>query len=232
MLRLSAKIRKESGRKTEILKRKGVIPAILYGPKIKPVRLEIDLKEFEKIYREAGESSMMQLKVANGKSKTEEFLILIKETAKHPLTGKFIHVDFYQPSLEKEITAKISIILQGESPAVKDLGGTLIKNISEVEIKALPQNLPHELKANIAELKTFEDKLLIKNLETPENVKILKSPEEIVAWVSQAEKVEEELEKPLEEKVEEIEKVEKPKKEVVAEDTGEKTESKPETKPK
>ena len=94
------------------------------------------------------------------------------------------------------------------------MGGTLVKSISEVEIKALPQNLPHEIKVEISSLKTFEDEILVKDLKVPEGVKILRKPEEIIASVLPPEKVEEELEKPVEEKVEEVEKVgEKEKKE-------------------
>ena len=95
---------------------------------------------------------------------------------------------------------------------MKNLGGTLVKNISEIEVKALPQHLPKEIKINVEELKTFEDKVLIKDLQLPEGVKILRSPEEIIAHVAPPEKVEEELQKPIEEKVEEVEKVEKEKK--------------------
>ncbi|GAI38315.1 unnamed protein product, partial [marine sediment metagenome] len=102
----------------------------------------------------------------------------------------------------------VPIVFEGEAPAVKELDGTLVKEIQEVEIKALPQNLPHEIKVSIENLKTFEDEILIKDLKLPEGVKIQKEPNEIVAVVTSPEKVEEELEKPIEEKVEEVEEVE------------------------
>ncbi len=204
MLSLSAKIRKELGKKVKALRKKGILPAILYGPKIKNLPLEIDLKEFEKVYKEARESSLISLSV---KGKKEKYLVLIHGVAKDPLTGKLIHVDFYQPRLEEEVEVTIPIIFEGESRAVKDLGGTLVKNISELEVKALPQKLPHEIRVNIEKLKTFEDNILIKDLKLPEGVKILRAPEEILAFVAPLEKVEEELVKPIEEKVEEVEKV-------------------------
>lgn len=101
------------------------------------------------------------------------------------------------------------IVFEGEALAVKELGGTLVKEISEVTVKALPQNLPHEIKVGVENLKTFEDEILIKDLKIPKDVKIQKELDEIVAIVTPPEKVEEELGKPIEEKVEEVEKVEK-----------------------
>ena len=208
MLTLSAKIRKDFGKKTKTLRKKGILPGILYGPKIKALPLEIDLKEFEEVYKEAGESSLVSLEADKKK-----FLVLIHDLKRDPLTEKPIHVDFYQPRLEEEIEARVPIIFEGEAPAVKDLGGTLVKNISEVEVKALPQKLPKEIKVKIDNLKTFEDNILIKDLKLPEGVKIQKEAEEIVALVSPPEKIEEELVKPIEEKVEEVEKVEEKKEE-------------------
>jgi len=208
MLVLSAKIRKEVGKKAKNLRKKGILPVVLYGPKIKNLSLEVNLREFEKIYQEVRESSLISLIV-----KPTKFLVLIHEVRLDPLTGKPIHVDFYQPRLEEEVEVSILLVFEGEALAVKDLGGTLVKNISEVEIKAKPQNLPHEIKVNIAKLRTFEDNVLIKDLPVPKEVKILKGPEEIVAQVTPPEKVEEELEKPIEEKVEEVEKVEEKKEE-------------------
>jgi len=210
MFNLKAKIRKDLGKKTKALRKNGVLPAIFYGPKMtsgrgkKALPLEINLKEFEKIYQQAGESTLISLEVEDQKT-----LVLIHEVQRDPITSKPIHVDFYQPILEKEITAKVPLVFEGLSPAVKDLGGTLVKDISEVEVRALPQNLPKEIKVMVESLKTFEDNIKISDLKTPEGVKILKKPEEIVASVSPLEKVEEELVKPIEEKVEEVEKVEK-----------------------
>ena len=203
MLTLSAKIRKELGKKVKKIREKGIIPAILYGPKIKNIPLEVDLKEFEKVYQGAGESSLIQILVGQKK-----FLVLIHALEIDAISQKPIHIDFYQPKLDEEITATVPLVFEGQAPAVKDLGGTLVRNIHELEVKALPQNLPHEIKVDISKLKTFEDNILVKDLIIPKEVKILKTPQETIAFVSEPEKIEEELEKPIEEKVEEVEKVE------------------------
>lgn len=214
MIILKAKIRKEVGRKVKNLRKKGVLPAVLYGPKIKNQPLEINLKEFEKIYKEAGENTLVSLELQDAK---EKYLVLIHNPVNDSLTGSYIHVDLYQPSLEDKIEADIPVVLTGESLAVKDLGGTLIKNISEIKIKALPQSLPKEIVIDISSLKTFEDHILVKDLKFAESVEILRGVEEIVVSVAQPQKVEEELSKPIEEKVEEVKVVEKEKKEEVEE---------------
>lgn len=208
MLTLSAKIRKDLGKKVKKLREKGILPAVLYGPKTETASLEINEKEFEKVFQGAGESSLISLEVDKKK-----FLVLIHAIEIDVLSKKPIHVDFYQPRLDEEITAVVPLVFEGESLAIKESGGTLIKNIHEIEVKALPQNLPHEIRVNIDKLKTFEDNILIKDLVVAKEIKILKGPEEIVALVSQKQKVEEELKKPVEEKVEEVEKVEEKKKE-------------------
>ena len=207
MLTLSAKIRRELGKKVKNLRKEGKIPAILYGPGIKNLPLEIEAKEFEKALKEAGESSLIKLEVRGQKSGVKEFTVLIHEIERDPLTLKPIHIDFYQPKLKEEVEALVPLIFEGESKAVKELGGTLVKNISEVKVKALPLNLPKEIKVSIEKLRTFEDEIFVSDLKLPEGVKILKGLREIVAFTAPPEKVEEELEKPIEEKVEEVEKV-------------------------
>jgi len=200
MLILKVKIRKELGKKVKNLRRQGVLPAVLYGPKIRNISLAINSKKFDKVYKTAGESSLISLEIEDKK-----FPVLIHEVIKDPLTDEPIHVDFYQPILTERIEAAVPLVFEGISLAVKDLGGTLVKEIQEITVKALPQNLPHEIKVNIEKLKTFEDEILIKDLQTPKGVELQREPDEIVAVVTSPEKVEEELEKPIEEKVEEVE---------------------------
>jgi len=224
---LSARVREVLGKKVKILRKKDILPAVLYGPKLKSLALQVDLKELEKVYKEAGESSLISLKVNDKK-----LLVLIHEIQRDPMTDKFLHVDFYQAPLKEKVEAAVSLVFEGISQAVKELGGTLVKNIVEVEVKALPQNLPHEIVVNIEGLKTFEDDILIKDLKVSKAVEILKEPKEIVASVNPPEAVEEELEKPIEEKVEEVEKVEKKEKEETEETEEEETKEPKEEKEK
>ncbi|MBI2049882.1 MAG: 50S ribosomal protein L25 [Candidatus Staskawiczbacteria bacterium] len=211
MISLSAKIRKDFGRQTKSIRKAGQIPAVVYGPGVKNLSLEINYKDFQKVFKQAGESSLVDLNVES-EGKDKKRLVLIHEAKKDPVSDQFIHVDFLQPSLKEEVEATVPLVFLGVAPAEKDLSGTLVKNITEVQVKALPQNLPHEIQVSLEGLKTFGDHISIKDLVLPKNIKVLKKPEEIVVSVAQQQKVEEELEKPIEEDVESVEKVVKEKK--------------------
>lgn len=230
MIKLLAKIRKESGRRTNVLKNSGRIPAVVYGHKIKNVSLDVDYKEFEKTYRKAGVNSLIELDV-NGEK--EKKIVLIHDYQKDAVSDKFIHVDFFETSAKEEVEVKVPLIFEGVPLAVKDLGGTLVKNMSELQVKALPQNLPHEIKVLIDNLNKFGDHILVKDLVLPKDVKISAKPDEIVVSVVEPAKVEEELAKEIEEKVDEVEKVEKKEKkgDVVEETPEEKKPSSPKGNP-
>jgi len=215
MLTFTAKIRTEQGRETQELRQSGLIPVVLYGPGIENKNLSVDAKEFVKLFRQAGKSSLVSLNIEGAKDK---YMILVNDIDTDPVSGNIIHADLYQPDLTKEIEAEVPIIFEGESSAVKDLGGTLVKNISDITVKALPADLPRELRVDISKLKTFDDVILVKDLPVGEKVQLLKNPDEIVALAAPVQKVEEELEKPIEEKVEDVAKVEKEKKDVVTEE--------------
>ena len=172
--------------------------------------VDVDAKEFQKVLSKAGESSIIELTV-EGEKETRP--VLVHDIQRDSVSDSFVHIDFFQTSLKEEVQINVPLVFEGTSLAVKDLGGTLVKNMSEIEIKAFPQNLPHEIKVFIDSLNTFEDRILVKDLAVPQNVKIVAKPEEIVVSVVAPENVEEELAKEITENVEDVEKIEKEKKE-------------------
>lgn len=212
MITLKAKIRKDTGKKVKKLRENGILPGILYGSKMEPQNLEINLKDFKTAYRQAGKSSLVSLETGEKK-----YLVLIHQLQTNSITLDPVHVDFFQPSLKEEIVAKVPLVFEGEAPAAKELGGTFVRNLSEIEVKALPQNLPHEIRVDISTILTFENSILIKDLKLQEGIKILQGQNDIVAFVASPEKVEEELQKPIKEEIDEVKKVEKPKREEAVE---------------
>lgn len=201
-MELKAQVRDTLGRKLKSLREKGILPAVVYGPGHKPISIQVDYEEFRKVFEIGGESTLIKLKLGDQIKN-----VLIHEISTDPISDKFIHVDFYQVRMDKVITAEVPLVFEGEAPAVKSLDGVLLKNITEVEVEALPKDLPREIKIDISFLDNFDKHIRIKDLDLPQGVKILAEPEEMVASVIPP-RTEEELkaleEKP-EEKVEEVE---------------------------
>ena len=156
------------------------MPAVLYGPKEKSISLSLVLKDFKKVWEKAGESSVIEL-LMDGKKKN----ILIHEVALDPVSDEPIHADFYAVQMDKVIQATVPIVFSGESEAVKNLGGVLVKVMHELEIEALPMDLPHEINIDISKLKQIHDRILIKDINFPEKVKPLQSLNEVVAIVEE-----------------------------------------------
>ena len=204
---LSAQSRTELGSRVKKIRKEGLIPAVVYGQKTKNFALSLDSKEFKKIFKEAGENSLINLKISDQK---KDLPVLIHAVQKNPLNEEVIHVDFYRPNLEQAVKAFIPLKIIGESLAVKNLGGTLVKKVSEIEVKALPMHLPSEIIVDISSLKNLGNEIFVKELSLPEEVEVLKGPDEVVVFVAAPSRVEEELEKPIEEKIEEVEGVVKP----------------------
>ncbi len=193
-----------------VLRREGKLPAVLYGRGIKNQNLTVSQKDFQKIYKEAGSSSLISL-IINSEPPRR---VLIHEVQADPLSGKFIHTDFYQVKMTEKIKAEVPLVFVGTSKAVKEKGGVLVKNIVALEVEALPQDLPHELTVDISSLETFEDAVKIADLKLPKGVEVLAGKEDIIATVSPPRSEEElkALEEEVVEKVEEVA-VEKEKKE-------------------
>jgi large subunit ribosomal protein L25 len=223
MLEIKALPRQELGRKTNKQRKAGQIPAVIYGHGIKSEPLYVGAKEFSKVYSEAGESALITVEIDNKKRN-----VLIHDVAKDVLDGGILHVDFYQVRMDEKIKTKVPLVFIGESLAVKAEAGVLVKNMQEVEIEALPKDLPHHLDVDIGALQTFEDRIFIKDLNIFGSIKVLSGSDEIVASVIPPRSEEElaALEEKVEEKVEEVKVVGEEKKAAEAEAAEQKPEEK------
>ena len=181
----------------------GGIPAVLYGHKIKNANLALDAKEFGLVYKTAGESSVLKLEVEGEKSPRN---VLIHDTALDPVQGSVAHVDLYEVRMDEKIRTGIHLAFEGESAAVKSEGGGLVKNIYEIEVEALPADLPHEIKVDISKLVTFQDAITLADLPISSKVKVFGDPKEIIAKVAPP-RTQEELEALKEEVVAKVEDV-------------------------
>lgn len=186
---LSVEERKERGKQLARLRSAGKLPAVMYGPKESSMPITLDRNQFEKLFKEAGESSVITLE---GVGEPKE--VLVHDVSFDPRRGGIIHVDFYAVEAGKEITVNVPLEFVGEAPAVK-LGGTLTKVLHEVEITAKPANLPQHLTVDVGSLDDFEKRITVKDLIMPKGAKIENDPEDVVVLVQA---VEEEKEAPVE----------------------------------
>ncbi len=201
-IELKAEIREEFGKKLKALREKGFIPAIVYGPGHKSIAIRINMKDFKRVFKEAGESTLIRLKIGDQVKN-----VLIHDIAMDVVNDIPLHVDFYQVALNKMLKTKVPLVFEGEAPAVKTLDGVLVKNLTEVEIEALPKDLPREIKVDISGIDSFDKHIRVKDLNLPPGVKILEEKEEVVVTVipPRTEAELKALEEKPEEKVEEIE---------------------------
>ncbi|MFA6485922.1 MAG: 50S ribosomal protein L25 [Candidatus Magasanikbacteria bacterium] len=161
----------------------GLIPAVVYGAGSTTESLSVSYKDFAKLYKEASESTLVDLMV-DGQPTGK---ILVHEVQFNPINDQFIHVDFRRIDMNKPITATVVVKFTGEAPVVKAMGGTLVHNINEIHVKCLPKDLPEQIIVDVSVLKTFEDMIKVKNLAIPAGVEVLSPPlENVVAKVQRA----------------------------------------------
>jgi len=157
----------------------GNIPGVFYGPKAESTPISIKAVEFMKAWRVAGESTIVTLTGVG-----EEHDALIHDIAVNPVTDKVEHVDFYVIEKGKKVSVAVPLEFTGESPAVKNLGGILIKVIHELEIEALPKDLPHGIEVDISSLVDFNAQIKVQDIKMPAGVEAKVDAEEVVALVS------------------------------------------------
>lgn len=216
---LAANKRDILGKANARLRRQGSIPAVLYGHGIPPLALAVPERDFARAYRTAGESTLVELHVDDAKP----VKVLIHETQEHPVSGKTVHVDFYQVRMDERITAEVALRFVGDAPAVKELGGVLVKNFDHLKVSCLPGDLVPEIVVESASLVTFDDVIRIRDLALPKTLEVLEKEDSVVATVIPPRSEEElkALEEKPEEDVEAIAKIEKKPKEEEGEETTE-----------
>jgi large subunit ribosomal protein L25 len=187
---ISAQKRDIFGKKLESLRAQGQMPAVFYGPKEEATPVLLSVKEFKKAWREAGESTVLTL-TGIGEDKD----VLIHEVSLDPVSGEPRHADFYAIERGKAVQVAVPLEFVGEAPAVKNLGGILVKVMHEMEIEAMPKDLPHQIEIDVSGLSEIDAQIHLSDVKLPAGVTSLADPEEVVALVSAAT---EEPEEPVE----------------------------------
>lgn len=162
----------------DALRERGFIPAVYYGPKEESTPISIPLKQFEHVFRDAGETTIVKLSGVNGEKDT-----LIRDVQFHPVTDVAMHADFYVLEAGKKVTINVPLEFTGEAPAEK-AGHIVVKALHEIEIEVTPVELPHHLEVDISKLENVGDHILVKDIVVPKSAELKTGAEEIVVSVT------------------------------------------------
>ncbi len=165
--------------KPKKLRQQSLVPGVIYGHGTENRSVMADYNAFAKAFRAAGESTLMDLQLEGGGT----IKALVKDWQVDPLTNRFIHVDFYQVNLKEKLKAEIVLNFVGESPAVKEQGGSLVKTLDHVRVECLPTDLVHAIDVDVTVLKAFGDMIVVRDLKVPSGIEILEQPDATVAKV-------------------------------------------------
>jgi len=180
-------VRETLGKSVQTLRRDGLVPAELYGRGIANIHLTVNAREFAKVIKSHGESQIFELAIDK-----EIRPVMVHDVQHDYLTSEIVHVDFYAVRMDERIRAKVSVLFTGESPAVKNLGGFLNKTLTEIEIESLPADIPASFSVSLEGLTELTQSVYVKDIVVPPRVKMLVSPETVVATVTPP-RVEEEV---------------------------------------
>lgn len=189
---LKAEVRKEVGRKVKKLRKEGILPANVYGKKIKSLAIQVNLKNFDGVYKKIGETGLLNLVVEGGREKKEEKPVLVSNVQKDPVSDLPIHVDFHQVDLKEKVEADVPVELTGESPVERQGIGTVVQYIDEVAVEALPTDLPDKFIIDTSLLIEVDQAFYVKDLKVDKaRVDVKVDADTILVKVEPPQKVEE-----------------------------------------
>jgi large subunit ribosomal protein L25 len=180
-LDLTLDAREAHGKANKRLRREGLVPGVVYGKGQDSTPVQVDAKTFETLYRAAGKTSVVKFRLPGASRATSGF---IKSVQRNPLTGRAIHVDYFLVNLKEEMEVDVPLVVTGEAPAVTELGGTLLQNLSTLRVRALPNDIPHEVEVNVSTLVSMDLAIHVSDLSLNRDlVTVVADPDTLVATV-------------------------------------------------
>ena len=176
---LTVEYRDVNGKKVSTLRNEGITPVHMYGPGIDPRSLQCDTALVDKIVSEAGGNIPVTINLAG----EDDEVCFIREVQYHPVKDVIIHVDFMKVDVTKEVEAQVPVIIQGTSPAVRNLGGTLLQPLQAVTVRALPMEIPAQLTLKAEVLVDYDTNLYVRDLVDMDSVAIINDESELIASV-------------------------------------------------
>ncbi len=185
---IQATVRSVTGKKVRALRRQWQLPGVLYGHNFQSTAISMDLHETSKALAGTTSSSIVNV-VVDGK----ENAALVREKQRDFIKGTLKHIDFMVVSLTEKLRATVSLEFVGVAPAVKDLNGILVTNLSSLEVECLPGDLPEMITVDLSKLAEIGDVIHVKDIDLGSAVAILAHADEVIAVVNLAREEEEEV---------------------------------------
>jgi large subunit ribosomal protein L25 len=179
-IELRAQRRAVTGKKVRFLRREGLLPASLYGPKVQSVALQLPARETEHALRRIGSSTLVPLMVDGEPMRR----VLVREIQRHPTSEEVLHIDLFAVAMDTTMRAAVPLHFVGEAPAVTQLDGTLVHSLDSVEVDALPMDLPSRLDVDLSLLESLHSSIHASDLHIPAGVTLITSPDALIATVS------------------------------------------------
>lgn len=184
-IELQAQTRVALGKDNNVLRANNLVPAVIYGHGFVNQNITVKHSDLEKTYADGGESVLLDLVVDGSVSHK----VIIHDVVRDSLNGQFIHVDFYKVKMDEKIKTDIALEFIGEAPAVKELGGSLIKAMDHIEIECLPGDLIQTLAIDLSKLKNFGDSIRVIDLDIPANINLLTAKDATIVLVEETKSV-------------------------------------------
>jgi len=176
---LNAENRQTTGKKVELLRRSGKLPAIIYGKEIETQPITLNARETTNILNKITGSTIITINLEG-----EEHATLVREIQRDFIKNEIIHLDFQAISLKEKLRTHVPISLVGAAPVLKEFNAIIVSGINEVEVECLPQDLPEHIEVDVSHLEEIGAAIYLKDITPPENVEFISDPEELVAVIS------------------------------------------------
>lgn len=177
-MKLTVQVRTATGKEVKKLRREGQLPAVVYGKTLEtPVLLSCLKNDFIKVYRTAGYSTPIEL--VGGVDQ----LVLLQDMQLDPVSDEVLTVDFLAVNKNEKVSASVPVVLVGESKVEKLNEGKVQQVKDTVEVEAFPQDLPHNIEVDLAQIETANDVIFVKDLKLSDKVKVLDDGEQPVITV-------------------------------------------------
>ena len=189
-LTLTAQKRELSGKAVRSLRDHGQLPAVAYGHGTKPESITLDSKLTERVYSHAGAAKLVSLKVGEGKARN----VIFQDVQHDPRSGAIIHADLYVVRMDEALEAEVPLRFTGESTAVYQDEGTLMKNLETIQVRCLPGDLPDSIEVDISVLDDFSKQINVSDLKMPKDVELMiEDPESVMVARVEAPRSDEEM---------------------------------------